>query len=49
MTAGSSRPKNRRDEVRWVHLHPRYSIAVVGFFMHPAVLMAISDFEIYIF
>lgn len=47
MTADSSRPKNGHDEVRWVHLHPWHSReAVCGFSMHPAVLMAISDFEI---
>lgn len=49
MTADSNRPKNGHDEVRWVHLHPWHSCeAVCGFSMHPAVLMAISDFEIYI-
>jgi hypothetical protein len=47
MTADSNRPKNGHDEVRWVHLHPWHSRkAVCGFSMHPAVLMAISDFEI---
>lgn len=47
MTADSNRPKNGHDEVRWVHLHPWHSCeAVCGFSMHPAVLMAISDFEI---
>lgn len=47
MTTDSNRPKNRHDEVRWVHLHPWHSCeAVCGFSMHPAVLMAISDFEI---
>lgn len=47
MTADSSRPKNGHDEVRWVHLHPWHSRETVcGFSMHPAVLMAISDFEI---
>ena len=47
MTADSNRPKNGHDEVRWVHLHPWHNReAVCGFSMHPAVLMAISDFEI---
>lgn len=47
MTADSNRPKNGYDEVQWVHLHPWHSCeAVCGFSMHPAVLMAISDFEI---
>ena len=47
MTADSNRPKNGHDEVRWVHLHPWHSCeAVCGFSMHPAVLIAISDFEI---
>ncbi len=47
MTADSNRPKNGHDEVRWVHLHPWHSRETVcGFSMHPAVLMAISDFEI---
>lgn len=47
MTADSNRPKNGHDEVRWGHLHPWHSReAVCGFSMHPAVLMAISDFEI---
>lgn len=50
MTADSNRPKNGHDEVRWVHLHPWHSReAVCGFSMHPAVLMAISDFEIDIY
>ena len=39
MTAGSNKPKNGHDEVRWVHLHPWHSReAVCGFSMHPAVL-----------
>ena len=42
--------ENGHDKVRWVHLHPCHSRnAVGGFSMHPAVLMAISDFEIDIY
>lgn len=41
--------ENWQNEVRWVHLQPwnRFK-AVLGISMHPAVLMAISDFEIYL-
>lgn len=50
MATDSNRPKNGHDEVRWVHLHRIHSReAVYGFSMHPAVLMAISDFEIDIY